>query len=111
MYAPLLYYTVWTTYSTEARLLWVVLLCLADSRGRVNAAHSALARTARISYEEYQSAVTELSAPDPYDDNRPTITRTDDGWQLSRWQFDPRKLRDAARQRRHRERLATRDDA
>ncbi len=98
----------WVESSRNARLLYVTLLCLADKRGHVDACSRALADYSLLSLEEYAAAVAELSAPHPDLGNAGAVTATTRGFQLTRWQFDPRRLRDAARQKRYREGIGKR---
>lgn len=105
MYPALIHSTVWATCSTNAKVLWVTLIGLANAKGHVDATDRALAHISGLSDSEYASAAVELQVPDKYDHDRPHITRTEHGWRLSQWQFDSRRLRAAERQRRHRERL------
>lgn len=51
--------------SKEARLLFVTLLAKADSTGFVEAAPSGLARLANLTRQEIDSALQELTSPDP----------------------------------------------
>ena len=51
--------------SKEARLLFVTLLAKADSTGFVEAAPSGLARLANLTRQEIDSALLELTSPDP----------------------------------------------
>ena len=51
--------------SKEARLLFVTLLAKADATGFVEASPSGLARLANLSREETDSALEELTSPDP----------------------------------------------
>lgn len=50
----------------ETRIVWITLLALSDSQGKVEAAIPGLANVANVSLESTIKALKRLQAPDPY---------------------------------------------
>lgn len=111
LYNTLLDSSVWLE-SGDTRLLWITMLCAADSNGVVRASVGGLAHRARIDRKACEKGLAVLCSPD--DDSRSTeyegrrIERIEGGWLI----LNHRKYRElrtesqlkaAARQKRHRE--------
>jgi hypothetical protein len=63
----------------KTRIVWITILALADSRGRVWASTGGLAHSARTSLEDTKAAIDKLMSPDP--DSR---TETDEGRRIAK---------------------------
>lgn len=64
LWSKILDSSVWME-SKEARLVWITMLAMKDSEGKVFAAAAALAHRARVETEECQKALEIFLAPDP----------------------------------------------
>lgn len=77
--------TIWTT-PNHVRLVWITMLAMADSRGRVWASIPGLANRARVTLEEAEDAITRFLSPDKYsrtpDHEGRRIEPIDGGWRL-----------------------------
>ncbi len=77
--------TIWTENS-ETRLVWITMLAMADSRGRVWASIPGLANRARVTIEHVESALEKFLGPDKYsrtpDNEGRRIEVIDGGWRL-----------------------------
>lgn len=104
--------TVWgESYAT--RLVWITMLSMADSKGRVQASIPGLAHRARVTLAECETALETFKQPDRYsrtpDHEGRRIEDIDGGWRLLNY-VKYREMRDegakreadAERQRRHR---------
>jgi len=85
--------TVWQL-SKEARLLWITLLLKKDRKQMIRAPIPGLAHAARLTIDETEAALKELSSPDKYSQSREhegrRILRMEDGW----WVVNGEKYRD-----------------
>lgn len=77
--------TIWTEPDT-VRLVWITMLAMADSRGRVWASIPGLANRARVSVEDCESAINRFMSPDKYsrtpDFEGRRLEIIDGGWRL-----------------------------
>lgn len=77
--------TVWCE-PHATRIVWITMLAMADSRGRVSASVPGLANRARVSIEECEQALQRFQEPDSYsrtiDHDGRRIERIDGGWRL-----------------------------
>ena len=77
--------TVWCEPSST-RIVWITMLAMADSHGRVWASIPGLANRARVSIDECEAALQTFFAPDPYsrtpDNEGRRIEAIDGGWRL-----------------------------
>lgn len=107
--------SIWSE-DNATRIVWVTMLALADSEGRVDASLPGLARTSNVSLEECQIAIRKLSNPDPYsrtpDHEGRRICPVEGGWLILNYgkyrkRRDPeerkRQNREAKRRQRQRE--------
>lgn len=106
--------TVWDNDS-DTRIVWVTMLAMADRDGNVEASVPGLAHLARVSREACERALACFLAPDPDSRTRDhegrRIEAIDGGWRLlnhDKYKFllskDDQAERNAARQKRHRDR-------
>lgn len=81
------------------RIVWITMLALADSQGRVEGAIPGLAHVARVTLDECERALKALSEPDPYsrtaEHEGRRIHIIDGGWQI----FNFAKFRQKAKSR------------
>lgn len=77
--------TVWCE-PDRVRIVWIAMLAMADSKGRVWASVPGLANRARVPLEDAQDAINRFLAPDPYsrtpDYEGRRIEPIDGGWRL-----------------------------
>lgn len=77
--------TIWTE-PDHVRLVWITMLAMADSRGRVWASVPGLANRARVSVPHAASAIERLMSPDEWsrtpDNEGRRIEPIDGGWRL-----------------------------
>lgn len=69
----------------QVRILWITLLLMASSRGRVRASVPGLAHRARLSLPETEEALAVLLGPDAYSSDGTTgerIAKVDGGWAI-----------------------------
>lgn len=70
----------------QTRIVWITMLAMADSKGRVMAAVPGLANRARVSIEATEKALAVFLAPDPFSRTRDfegrRIEPIDGGWRL-----------------------------
>lgn len=115
LYSEIITSSIWSeTHAT--RVVWVTMLAMADSSGRVDASIPGLARTANVSLDECERAITTFGQPDPYSRSQEyegrRIAAVDGGWLLLNYEKyrgmrDPeerqRQNREAKRRQRERE--------
>lgn len=105
--------TIWCEDS-DTRIVWVTMLAMADRKGRVWASIPGLANRARVSLEATEKALGRFLAPDKYsrtpDHDGRRIEPIDGGWLLLNHEKyramrdeEEKRIKDAERQRRHRE--------
>jgi hypothetical protein len=111
LFASILDSSIWSEdYPT--RLVWITLLAMADAEGIVKASVSGVARRAAVTRAEAEAAVQTLLSPDkdrpdqPHDGRR--LELVDGGWRVLNYEKyreirTQQQLRDAMRQRKHRE--------
>lgn len=118
LFSSILDSSIWSeNYPT--RLVWITMLAMADAEGVVKASVSGVARRAAVTREEAEAAVAILCAPDK---DRPDqahegrrLEVVDGGWSVLNYSKyreirTQQQFRDAARQRKHREKSrASRD--
>ncbi len=91
--------------SLATRWVWIAMMCLADSEGRVEG-HTAksLAHRAKVSWEEVQIALRCFLSPDPHsttpDNDGRRIAIIPRGWQILNWEFY--KLKGSLQEKRER---------
>lgn len=77
--------TIWAARD-QTRIVWITMLAMADQHGRVWASIPGLANIARVSIEDCETALAELSGPDKYsrtkDFDGRRIEDIDGGWRL-----------------------------
>jgi hypothetical protein len=78
--------SIWVKESKETRLVWIAMLAMKDSEGRIQAAVIGLADRAKVSLQECRAALKVLLSPDPDDtsgveDGR-RIREIPGGWQI-----------------------------
>lgn len=77
--------TVWCE-PDRVRIVWIAMLAMADSKGRVWASVPGLANRARVPVEDAQDAINRFLSPDPYsrtpDFDGRRIEPIDGGWRL-----------------------------
>ena len=75
--------SIWSE-SHATRIVWVTMLAIADSSGRVDASIPGLARTANVTLAECEQAITTFCTPDQYSRSREydgrRIAAVDGGW-------------------------------
>lgn len=111
LFASILDSSIWSeNYPT--RLVWITLLAMADAEGLVKASVSGVARRAAVTRKEAEAAIKVLLSPDK---DRPDqehegrrLELVDGGWSVLNYQKyreirTQQQLRDALRQRKHRE--------
>jgi hypothetical protein len=69
IFSSILDSTVWDC-DNPTRIVWITLLAMADSKGRVTAAITGIARRARVSLDEAKSALDVLASPDEHSMNK-----------------------------------------
>lgn len=83
VFASMLDSTVWQL-SKEARILWITMLLKKDRNQMVRAAVPGLAHAARLTPEETESALRELSRPDKWSQSKAhqgrRVIKTEDGY-------------------------------
>jgi hypothetical protein len=83
--SKLLTSTVWQE-DDRTRIVWITMLALADTQGRVAATVPGLANMARVSVEATRAAIGRLMAPDPWsrtpDSEGRRIEKIDGGWRI-----------------------------
>ena len=85
LFSSIIASTIWRA-DDKTRLVWITMLAMADQFGIVEASVPGLADMARVTLQECQDALQELSAPDEYSrsterDGR-RIEPSDGGWRL-----------------------------
>ncbi len=112
LYGSILDSSVWSE-DPYTRLVWITMLAMADADGFVEAAVPGLARRANVPLEACEAALARLQAPDPHSKSPEhegrRIERAERGWTILNYKTyrelrTERQVKDAARQRRHRER-------
>ncbi|MFX0194593.1 MAG: hypothetical protein ACFFCW_00600 [Candidatus Hodarchaeota archaeon] len=77
--------SIWNESDTT-RIVWISLLALADSDGKVEGSAAGLAPVARVKIEQCEKALEKLKAPDPYSRTKEhegrRIIEIDGGWQI-----------------------------
>jgi len=77
--------TVWTE-SSDVRCVWIAMLAMADSRGRVWGSIPGLANRSRVSLEACEEALQKFMSPDKYsrtpDNEGRRIEPIEGGWRL-----------------------------
>jgi len=77
--------TIWIE-DDQTRIVWITMLAMSDSRGRVWASIPGLASRARVPVEDCERALTKFKEPDKYsrtkDNDGRRITDIDGGWRL-----------------------------
>jgi hypothetical protein len=77
--------TIWIE-SANVRLVWITMLAMADSKGRVWASVPGLANRARVPVEDVEEALSKFLGPDKYsrtpDNEGRRIEKIDGGWRL-----------------------------
>ena len=63
--ASIIHSTIWRE-PDHIRIVWITMLAMADSKGRVEGSVPGLADIARVSFENCQLALLRLSSPDPW---------------------------------------------
>jgi len=95
--------TIWCE-SERTRLVWITMLALSDSRGRVWASIPGLANAARVPVEDCQIAIDTLLAPDRYSRSKEhdgrRIEEIDGGWQILNY-IKFRELKDSEQEKEH----------
>jgi len=90
--------SVWNE-DNETRIVWITMLALMDSTGKVEGSEAGLAPVARVSLESCVKAIAKLKSPDPYSRTKEhegrRIIEIDGGWQIINYQ----KFRDKAKSR------------
>lgn len=85
LFGSILESTVWGQ-PAEVRLVWITMLAMADSRGRVYASIPGLAHRARVDVPDVERALAVFLAPDPYsrtpDYEGRRVEPIDGGWRL-----------------------------
>ncbi len=117
LFSSLLDSTVWYT-PPAVKVVWVTMLAMADRDGIVEASVPGLANRAGVTREEVETALFTFLSPDP--DSRTKehegrrIEVIDGGWKLlnyekyrDKWSLEEKREKDAERQRRKRERDAS----
>lgn len=119
LFASILDSSIWSEdYPT--RLVWITLLAMADAEGLVKASVSGVARRAAVKRVEAEKAVHILLSPDkdrpdqPHEGRR--LEEVDGGWLVLNYEKyreirTQQQLRDALRQKRHRDRTRVSRDA
>src|ERR1041385_4136625 len=78
--------SLWVQESKETRLVWLTLLMLKDSEGKVQSSLVGLADSAKVSPKECAEAVKILESPDPNDTSKVSggrrIKPIPGGWQI-----------------------------
>lgn len=100
-YRPILYSSPWPECGNNARLAWVALLGMADSKGVVDAAIHSVANFAGLSLDEARAATEELAQ---VFDGMKYLEKTKWGWRILNFYVNPLAAKNAERQRRFRER-------
>jgi hypothetical protein len=118
LFGSILRSTVWRT-PPHVRLVWITMLALADRDGVVDSSVPGLADAAGVERAQCEHALALFLAPDP-DSRTPDhegrrIEKVDGGWRLlnhakyaEKMSLEDRRAKDAERQRRKRERDASR---
>lgn len=115
LHSSMLYSTVWVGQPAHVRLVWVAFLLMADKNGEAIMSLPGVAQAAGVTLDEAREAVAILESPDPLsstpDFEGRRIVPIDRGWELINHKKyrdlaskDDQKAKNAARQRRHRER-------
>ena len=77
--------TIWIE-SANVRLVWITMLAMSDSKGRVWASVPGLANRARVPVEDVEEALHKFTSPDKYsrtpDNDGRRIEKIDGGWRL-----------------------------
>lgn len=86
LWGKLLHSSIWIKESKETRLVWLTILMLKDSDGKVMASVIGLADAAKVSVDECKTALEILTSPDPDDtsgkcDGR-RLEKIQGGWQV-----------------------------
>lgn len=112
LFSSILDSSIWSeNYPT--RLVWITMLAMADAEGLVKASVSGIARRAAVTRKEAEAAMKLLLAPDkdrpdqPHDGRRLEVI--EGGWSVLNYEKyreirTQQQLRDALRQKKHRER-------
>lgn len=78
--------SLWRKESNETRLVWVTILAMKDSEGKIQSSVIGLADRARVSLEDCKLALKVLLAPDPDDTSKVEdgrrIVEIPNGWQV-----------------------------
>jgi len=121
LFGSILDSTVWATPSA-VRCVWITMLAMSDRDGIVEASVPGLAKRSGVDRGDCERALALFLAPDPDSRSREfegrRIRPVDGGWQLLNYEkyrdkssLDERKSKDAARQKRKRDRDAASRDA
>jgi hypothetical protein len=105
----ILFSSIWSE-DVETRLVWITLLCMADSRGHVNSAVPGISKMAGIELEKVVKAIDILQGADKWSKNKDgegrRIEWVGDGFNILNYEnYRKKDYTAAARQRRHREKV------
>lgn len=85
LFSSIVHSTIWRA-ENHVRLVWVTMLAMSDKNGLVESSIPGLADAARVSLEECEAALKQLTAPDPYSRSKDfdgrRIQDADGGWEL-----------------------------
>ena len=97
--------SLWVKESKETRLVWITLLAMRDSEGRVMCSVVGLADRAKVTVEECRKAIVVLEGPDEDDssgvEGGRRIRRVEGGWEIvnhDRYRFSTEAKREFWRQ-------------
>jgi hypothetical protein len=119
LFSSIITSTIWRE-DNATRLLWVTMLALADQHGEVHGSIPGLAAMANLTVPECEGALGKLLSPDPYsrtrDEDGRRIEEIDGGWAIinhAKYRAlaskEDSKAKHAERQRRYRQKIASRD--
>jgi len=121
LFSSIVHSTIWRE-PNHVRLVWITMLALKDRDGIIEASIPGLADAARVEIRECEEALDRLSSPDPYSrtkahDGR-RIEEVAGGWRVlnndiyrERESEEQRRLNDAARAKRYRDRQSAPENA
>lgn len=86
LWSKILDSSLWVMGSKETRLVWIALMAMKDSSGRIQASVVGLADRAKVSLDECMESLEILKSPDPYDTSKVEegrrIREIPGGWEI-----------------------------
>lgn len=108
--------SIWIKESKETKLVWITMLAMKDSEGRIQASIIGLADRAKVSVEECKEALRVFLSPDPDDTSKVEdgirIREIAGGWEIINhdlYRFSTEAKREFWRQEKEKQRAASKD--